>query len=154
MKRNGFFLFFLMVFILSSSLLMAQSNTVIDTLLNEKHADLERTAYMVLSAASLIDENTDVSGAFAALKKEQWPVFEKKKAEDTLSYSEYSFLLMKAFSIPGGVMYHVLPGPRYALRELEFMGFIDKGTNPSKKISGDGVVRILGYVLDWKEGQK
>lgn len=61
---------------------------------------------------------------------------------------------MKAFSIPGGVMYHVLPSPRYALRELEFMGFIDKGTNPSKKISGDGVVRILGYVLDWKEGQK
>lgn len=79
MKRNGFFLFFLMVFILSSSLLMAQSNTVIDTLLNEKHADLERTAYMVLSAASLVDENTDVSRAFAALKRSSGRYLRKRK---------------------------------------------------------------------------
>ncbi len=154
MKRNRFFLFFLIVYGFMSSMLMAQSNTIIDSLLNEKKADMGQTVYMVLSAASMIDDSVDVPGALAALKKEQWPGFKTVEASDTLSYGEYSFLLMKAFGLSGGVLYHFLPGPRYAVRELKYRGFVDAGTDPHQKISGDDVVRILGYVLDWKEGRK
>lgn len=50
-------------------------------------------------------------------------------------------------------MYRLLPGPRYAVRELKYMGFVDD-TDASKPVSGEEVIRILGYVLEWKEAGK
>ncbi len=154
MKRNYFFLFFFTVFVFVSSFLAAQSNEVIDTLLGEKNADIGRTTYMVLCAASMINENTDIPGAFAVLKEKHWPGFKTAAVDSNVTMEEYAYMLMKAFDISGGVMYHFFPGPRYAYRELVYKGFINKGTDPSENISGESVVRILGYVLNWKEEQE
>ncbi len=154
MKRRYFFLFFLIAGVFISGKVFAQSNAVIDKLLNEKTADFGRSAYMVLSAASLVNESSDIPKALAVLQKEQWKVLSKKKQNDDITLGEYSYLIMKAFGIPGGIMYHLFSGPRYAVRELKYLGFIDKNMDPGKPISGDAVVRILGYVLDWKEGRK
>lgn len=154
MKRRYFFLFFLIAGIFISGKVFAQSNAVIDKLLNEKTADFGRSAYMVLSAASLMSDSSDISKTLGFLEKEQWKGLSKKKQNDNITLGEYSYLITKAFDIPGGIMYHLFPGPRYAVRELKYMGFVDNNSDPGALVSGDAVVRILGYVLDWKDGQK
>ncbi len=149
MKRKCFFLFFLMILTVSG--LFAQSNEVIDKLLTEDTADLGSTAYMVLSAASMIDENAGTAEAVAALADRGMDIFKGKDPSEKVTFGEYSFMLMEAFGIKGGIMYRVIPGPRYAAREIKYMGFTDK-SDPSAPVSGEEVLRILGYLLEWKEG--
>ncbi len=150
MKRNHFFIFFFILFSSISGMLFAQSNAVIDKLLEEGKADYGRSVYMILSAAEIVDENIDIPGALKTLADKQWKGLVNKKADDVITLGDYSFLVMEAFAIPGGIMYHLMPGPRYAVRELKYMGFIEE-TDSSRVISGDEVLRILGYVMDWKE---
>ena len=52
-------------------ILSAQSNTVIDELLEKEKADWGRTAYMVLTAAELMDESTAISEVLTNLEKQQ-----------------------------------------------------------------------------------
>jgi len=151
MKRNYFFLFFLMILTVSG--IFAQSNEIIDKLLTEDAADLGSTAYMVLSAASMIDENTGTAEAAAMLADKGMGIFKGKNPSERVTFGEYSYMLMEAFGIKGGIMYRLIPGPRYASREIKYMGFSDK-SDPSASISGEEVLRILGYVLEWKEGNK
>ncbi len=154
MKGKFFFLFFLITISFQGVNLFAQSNSVIDTLLNEDKADLGRTAYMVFSAASLVDDSAEIPEVLDFLKLNGWKNLEQKAAGDTITLGEYSYLVTKAFDIKGGIMYRLFPGPRYAARELKYMGFVDNDADPSMPVTGDAVIRILGYVLEWKEGQK
>ncbi len=139
--------------ILSVSGLSAQSNEIIDKLLTENAADLGSTAYMVLSAASMIDENTGTAEAAAALSDRGMDIFKGKDPSEKVTFGEYSYMLMEAFGIKGGIMYRLMPGPRYAAREIKYMGFTDN-SDPSASVSGEEVLRILGYVLEWKEGKE
>jgi len=133
--------------------LSAQSNTVIDKLLNEGKADWGKTSYMVLSAAEIISENTEISEVQTKLEKQQWRL-PSKESEEPITLGEYSYMLMKAFDIPGGIMYKILPGPRYAARELGYLKFIDNNKSPYRTLSGEEVLRIMGRVMEWKEEQK
>lgn len=151
MKRNCFFLFFFTVIL--TGFAFSQSNELIDTLLDEQSAGFGNTAYMVLSAASIIDESSTIQDAVDILSGDDWKNFEGKKTEDPVTLGEYSYMLMESFGIQGGIMYRLLPGPRYAVRELKYMGFVDD-TDASKPVSGEEVIRILGYVLEWKEAGK
>jgi len=134
-------------------LLSAQSNTVIDQLLNEDKADWGKTSYMVLSAAEIISENAEIPEALTKLEKQQWKL-PAKKSENSITLGEYSYMLMKAFDIPGGIMYKILPGPRYAARELDYLNFIDNNKSPYRTLSGEEVLRIMGRVMEWKEAGK
>ena len=131
-------------------ILHSQSNTVIDELLDTEKADWGQTTYMVLTAAELLDENTNMAEAIKALEKQQWGI-DVKEPEDSITLGEYSYLLMKAFNITGGLMYKLFPGPRYAARELDYLDFIYDNKSPYRTLSGEEVLRILGRVLEWKE---
>jgi len=130
--------------------LSAQSNAVIDKLLNEDKADWGKTSYMVLSAAGLISENAAIPEVLTKLEKQQWKL-PSKESEDSITLGEYSQMMMKAFNIPGGIMYRILPGPRYAARELDYLKFIDNNKSPYRTLSGEEVLRIMGRVMEWKE---
>jgi hypothetical protein len=131
-------------------IISAQSNTVIDELLNEDKADWGRTSYMVLSAAEIISENEAIPEVLTKLAEQQWNL-PSKLSEDPITLGEYSYMLMKAFDIPGGIMYKIVPGPRYAARELSYLKFIDKDKSPYRTLSGEEVLRIMGRVMEWKE---
>jgi hypothetical protein len=60
---------------------------------------------------------------------------------------------MRALDIPGGIMYSMFPGPRYAAREIAYLGFVRGSGAPGRTVSGNEVMYILGRVLEWKEGQ-
>jgi hypothetical protein len=74
-------------------------------------------------------------------------------AQDPVTLGEISFLIMKTLGLPGGLMYMIFPGPRYAARELAYLGFIPGNTHPSRAISGQEVMHILGQALE-KKGER
>lgn len=131
-------------------ILSAQSNTVIDELLEKEKADWGRTTYLVLTAAELMDESTAISEVLTNLEKQQWKL-DAQQSEDAITLGEYSYMLMAAFDVPGGLMYKLIPGPRYAARELGYLNFIDNDKSPYRTLSGEEVLRILGRLMEWKE---
>ncbi|GEM_PF-250753 len=135
----------------------SQSNELIDSLLGEKYADFGKSAYLVLAAAGLVDRELGVaeSGrqAIRYLGKVNWGKRLKVK-EKTITLGEFSYIVMKAFGMSGGIMYSLFPSPRYASRELYYLGFIDGSRDPYRRISGEEAVTILQRVLEWKEGSR
>jgi len=139
-----------LLFLAASVSLMAQSNEVMDDFLEEENASFGRTAYFILLAANLIAEDASVDQALSVLDQQGWGV-KVKKSDDTITMGEFSFLIMKALKIPGGLMYKLAPGSRYASRELVYLGIVPGRNRPGRTPSGDEVLSILGRALEWKE---
>ena len=147
-------LILLLAFVLLAAVLhvSAQSNKVLDALLEEETTSFGQTAYLILTASARIPDDTTPSEAAAEIAGQGWTV-PKRAAEEPLTLGEYSFLLMQAFELKGGVMYRILPGPRYAGRELAYLQFIKGNTSPYRTFSGEEAIGILGRLMEWKEEQ-
>jgi hypothetical protein len=139
-----------LLFLTASVPLMAQSNEVMDDFLDEEKASFGKTAYFTLLAVNLISEDASIDQAVSALGEQGWGV-KVKKADDAINMGELSFLIMQALDIPGGLMYKIAPGPRYASRELVYLGIVPGRNRPGRIPSGDEVLSILGRALEWKE---
>jgi hypothetical protein len=137
------------VLISGSAVLGAQSNRVIDGLIEEEQASFGRVLYLVQTAAGLIDEETAPEQAVRNFEFRTWNL-QEKRAEQPISLGEYSQLLVQAFGIKGGIMYRLFPGPRYAAREMEYLGFIRGSGAPARHLSGREVLDILRELLAWK----
>ena len=71
--------------------------------------------------------------------------------DEPVTLGEYSLLTMNAFGITGGMMYTLIPSPRYAARELAFREVIQGRAYPRMDLSGERAIRIVGRVLDLDE---
>jgi len=146
---------FIISFVLASFplILNAQSNTVIDNLLEKDKAGFGSASYMVFTAAGILKDNSSFEEALQYLNKLKWKMNNKEPGE-YITLGEYSYMLMKTFNIDGGIMYQIFPGPKYAARELFYLKLIDKDRDSSRYISGEEVIRILGRLLEWKENKQ
>ena len=130
--------------------LCAQSNQTIDRLLDERPATFGDAAYVILSAAGLVpeessgEEATSVVADRKLLPKTPLPT-------EPVTLGQVCFLIMKTQGMKGGLLYTLFPGPRYATRELASLGLLKGFTHPSRVVTGEEVMWILGAVLDWKE---
>ncbi|MDZ7794101.1 MAG: hypothetical protein U5P10_10550 [Spirochaetia bacterium] len=138
------------LFVLSVSHLCAQSNETLDRFLAQERAVFGYSAYMVLTAAGELPEEASPEEAAAAVSRMGWKN-SLSASDDLINLGEYSYLLMKAFDVRGGLMYTLFPGPRYAARELKYLQCIPGKSTPGRSISGTDAVQILGRVLEWKE---
>ena len=129
-----------------------QSNELLDTLFEEPATTLGQAAYLVLTASGRIPDDSSPDDAAAALAGQGWSVPERG-ADEPLILGEYSYLLMQAFELKGGVMYRIFPGPRYAGRELAYLELIKGDTSPYRTFSGEEAIGILGRLMEWKEEQ-
>lgn len=129
-----------------------QSNEILDVLFEEPATTLGQAAYLVLTASGRIAEDSSPADAAASLAGQGWSV-PQLDAEEPLTLGEYSYLLMQAFELKGGLMYRIFPGPRYAGRELAYLKLIKGDTSPYRTFSGEEAIGILGRLLEWKEGQ-
>jgi hypothetical protein len=145
-----FFRILTVVFLCAAIPASAQSNERMDAFLAEDRASFGNAAYFVLAAAGMISEEESVEKAVGKLREQDWPVPEKP-AGSSITLGEYCLLLMKALEIPGGIMYRIIPGPRYAAREMDYLEFIAGNSHPGRTISGEEALRMLSRVLDWKE---
>lgn len=127
-------LLFVFVLLFISQLISAQSNAVIDRLIEQETASYADAVYMLRSAAGDSTEPPSES-----------------VTDRTISLGEYSHLVMESFEFPGGIMYRLFPGPRYAAREFAYHGFIRGSEMPGRTITGREVINILRRVLEWKE---
>lgn len=132
--------------------LYAQLNKQIDILLEQEKASFGRAVYLVLVATENCDEDVTLTGALETLQRKDWKI-RLKGVGDKITLGEYSFLLMKAFNIQGGIMYRIIPGPRYAVRELVYHKLILEKPEPGRTMSGGEVMSMLTRVLNWKEGE-
>ncbi len=152
MRKRNFFLI-IVLFVLGAVGGFAQSNEIIDEILNQNALEYSYAVYLILSGAELIPATATPEEALDTLKQQEWNIkIPEKTANITLG--EYSYILMKVFNIPGGLMYRLLPGPRYAAREITYLGFISEKTSPYRSISGEEAVQLLSDVLNWKEEQQ
>jgi len=134
--------------------LSAQSNDVLDVFLNRSEADLGTSAYLVLAAMKDIDESSSIDEALAWMN--QSGKFEKIKNPDagqSISYGEFSYLIMETLNLKGGVMYRLFPGPRYAAREIAYRKWIVGKSIPGRILKPFEVINALITILD-EEGTK
>lgn len=130
----------------------SQSNDRIDELLRQGQARLDATAYIVLAAGGDIAETDTVEMAFSKAR-ELGLTLPADAPESPVRVDALSFMLMKSLRLKGGVMYRLFPGRRYAYRELVFSKVVNDKGGPARVISGDEVIRSLGYALELKGGK-
>lgn len=136
--------------IAGSAVVFAQSNEFIDQVLAKKQLDTGSAVYLALAASGLADSSISADQALADLGQRGWNV-KLSSSEAPVTLGQYSYLLMRAFNIGGGLLYRAVPGPRYAERELAYRGFITDKANPYRTLSGEEALRILGAVLASRE---
>ncbi len=148
MERIGFLAVLLLA--LSLSIAGAQSNDTLDRVLAEEQLTYGSAAYLAATATALAEDDT-APDQVPQILEQKGGGLAGKTASDPIDLGEYSFLLMQTFELPGGMMYRIMPGPRYAVRELAFRGVIPSPAFPGASITGLEAVRILEQVLTLKE---
>ena len=149
-KPFRFLLFSL--FILLSSFAFAQTASELDAMLQTETVTAAFAARFVLGAADLLPVN--VSGADAEnaaydmAKSNGWL---KATASDPITLKETAYLIMKAFNLPGGVMYSIFRNPRYAYREMVYQKLIVGQTDEKMTLSGARLLQILDNVMRSEE---
>jgi hypothetical protein len=135
--------------------LAAQSNEFMDLLLDTPQASLGQAAYLLLTARGVVAEEASPEQAVEALATQGWKT-PARQAGEPVTLGEYCFLLMQAYEVKGGLMYRIVPGPRYAARELAYRKLIrgrGKGS-PNRTVSGEEALAILRGLLEQLEGKE
>jgi hypothetical protein len=148
MKKAWAVLALLALFVLPAA---AQSNQLIDLLLEQPRASFGAAAYLVLAASGVLDPESTEQQALQSLGEKGWKL-RAAQADEPIRLGEFCFLIMKAFGEKGGLMYRLFPGPRYAVRELAYRGLIHGKVHSGRFPTGEEVVQILSSYLDRKGG--
>jgi hypothetical protein len=148
MKKAWVLLTLLVVSILPAG---AQSNQVIDQLLEQPRATFGAAAYLVFAASEAIPPEATEQEALTALSERSWKL-KARDPEEPIRLGEYCYLIMKAFEVKGGLMYRLIPRPRYAVRELAYLGFVRGKAYSARYPSGQEAVQILSSFLNRKGG--
>ena len=148
MKKLGFIVLTLLLF--SSLWVTAQSNEMLDRILAEEQLTYASAAYLLIVATGRAADETSPEQA-VSLAEQGGFALEGVGSADALSLGQYSYMLMKAFELSGGIMYRIVPGPRYAAREMEYTGVIQGPAIPGMAVSGNEALRMLERVLHQRE---
>lgn len=135
------------------ALLFPQSNHIIDQLLQEEKATHGKAAYLVFTAAGMMREEESEDEAMKELGGAGLNTG-GAGPEEPITLGKYSYLIMRAFSMGGGLFYSLFPSPRYASRELGFKGYIRGDSGAYRNLTGREAVAILGRVLRNREGEQ
>jgi len=143
----------LLVLILAAGSAQAQTSAFMDQMMVSKSVNWGQAAYLVLVASDNLAEDATEQRSLDLLKELKW-ADAGIDAEKPIALNQFSFLLMKAFGIPGGMLYTFFPGPRYAFKELTFKYILSSDEDPDQTIDGPEGIRILGKVMDSYAGKK
>ncbi len=128
----------------------SQSNDMIDLVLEEDPATYGNTVYLALTGAGYVSESATPAEALDVLKQQGWKL-KTRSPDDPLRLGDYAQVLLQAFDIKGGLFYSMFKSPRYASRELKYLGFVKGSSASSRRLSGEDAVKILGKLMRWKE---
>jgi outer membrane protein OmpA-like peptidoglycan-associated protein len=120
-----------------------------DVLLDTPEITWAQACRFVLPASLSLEARAGSGAAFALALERSW-LPKGTAADNPARLGELSFLISNAFSIKNSVLYSLFPGPRYAYRQLDYLGLIPGLRDPAMKVSGERLVQILGRVLDYR----
>lgn len=144
MKRT---LYIAVAMLLIAAATFGQAAEKIDKILETEAATFGQAAYLIQTALDDGSDGLDFETAFERFKSEnQNLIRDSVTAEDVIPVKTYAFLLMKAFDVKGGMMYRIYPCPRYAYRDLQYLGVIQDKKNPDAVMSGASLLQILGRI--------
>lgn len=130
----------------------AQSTAArLDRITDAAELDYANAAYLAMAASGRLHADGDPDDALAALVDSGFTSPDDPGA--ALSLGEFSHMLMIAFDRPGGLLYRVFPGPRYAQRELAHERVLRNDGNPGDTLSGTRALRIIGRLLTITEAE-
>ncbi len=152
MMKRAVFLIFAMAAI-AVPLLTAQSNEVLDSVLGEAEISYGNAAYLVGTASGHLPETISPADAGPGLEQVGLGI-PGRGATDPVTLGDFSYMLTRAFGIQGGIMYRILPSPRYATRELAYLDIISGPAKPGMSLSGERALRILERILNRKEAAR
>ena len=138
-------------FLIPTAALHAQSNAVIDSILNQRTATYGDSVYMILSAAKIIPTSASVTAAMNALYARAW-ISPPPRADQPITFGDFSYILMKSFDVSGGIMYAIFPGPRYAARQVVYRRWSPGDLSPYQHISGMQALYVLRTFLSSRGG--
>lgn len=149
MAKRAVFLAAVMA-VMGAAILAAQSNEVMDAVLSEASLSYAHAAYIVGTASGHVDDTVAPEDAVAQVEQQGWGL-KGRAPTDPVTLGDFSYMLTRAFGITGSIMYAILPGPRYATRELAFLGIISGPAMPGMTLSGDRALRIVEQIIHRKE---
>jgi hypothetical protein len=126
-----------------------QTAAEMDTLLDTGGITWDQACRFVIPASGAMEAHAGSGAAFALALERGW-LPRGAAADSPASLGGLSFLIAKSFSIKNSVLYALFPGPRYAYRQLDYLGLIPGLRDPAMKVSGERLVQILGRVLDYR----
>lgn len=153
LTTRGKALLTMVLFLAVTGFAFGQTNEIIDEVLEEEQLSYGNAAYLVLVASDRLPETSSPEAAVSELEGLGW-AFESRSPDETVSFGEYSYLMMEALEFPGGLMYRLIPGPRYAARDVSAMGIAEGYAITSMDISGDRALRMLGRALAYRDGER
>jgi len=150
-----FFLFFPLCFLASAAFLSAQTAAELEAVLETPAITCTQAAWFVLASigsdASAVNAPANAQAAFEQAAAQGW--LKNTQPDDRITLGQLSFLIMRAFEMKGGLMYLLLPGPRYAYRSMLSRSFIQGEADPAMTVSGERFLDILGKVLSAAGGE-
>jgi hypothetical protein len=135
----------------STRILWAQSNTVLDSFLEDGQARFGTSVYLVLVAAGTISEDSSPAEALAAYAATGRKPLRDKQLDDTVTAGEFGHILLQALGIPGGLMYSMFPGPWYAAKELAHKRLLPETRLAAQVLTPFEVVYALQKALELGE---
>lgn len=135
---------------LVSGVVFAQSAAVIDEILAEQRMSYGSAAFLILGSVGEIEPDADRAQAVQTLEQ-RYQGIPDREPESALTLGEYSLLLMQVLEIEGGFIFSLTSEPRYAARDLSFLGVLQGRAFPGMSFDGARGLRILNRALELRE---
>lgn len=140
----SFFLFLLILLVCFVSPVAAGFNDTMDMILSQEQLTFGAASFLVLVGSGIVGD--DISVEAAADKMSEMAPKVVLNPDEPVTIGEYSYLIMTAYDIKGGLFYTIFGNPRYALRELRFLDIVQGRAYSRMYLPGERAVRILGRV--------
>jgi hypothetical protein len=108
---------------------------------------------MVFVANGELTEDATPAQALELLGAKGW-LGKVKDGSVPIQLDDCCYLIMKGFGLKGGLMYSLIPSPRYAYRELAAKGLVNSSGGPKRSMPGDEVLKILRQAMELKGGTR
>lgn len=133
-------------------MLMAQSNEQLDRFMEQETALAADSLLLVAQAVGELDSDAKPAQAMDWAKEKKWGKKLKKISADSPMHSGlFHLALLQSFGIRGGWAFNWFPGPRTAVLEAGYQGFIAGQPYVNHPMSPDEVLYSLSTALEIQE---
>ncbi len=147
-RCRSLFTLFALSLLICVPALPAQSARMLEDIVQQERIKLGDAIFLIRLLANEISPNDDPVAIFAATDTQRWNLGNKSYDSEVLQ-GELAYMLMDVLDIPSGFMYAIFPGPRYAMRDLLYLGAINSDSDIYLILSGSDGLNMINSVISW-----